>query len=67
MADGLNKLQDDFVFRVTPLTNPMQREQAQQLLNTRSEILLQEGRMLTAELGPNARPRPSSSCWDTAR
>ncbi len=54
VAEGLNKLQDDFVFRVTPLTNPVQRERAQRLLNIRSEILLQKGRTLTAGLGSDA-------------
>lgn len=54
VADNLNKLQDDFVFRVTPLTDPLQREQAMRLINVRSEILLQKGRTLTAELGDGA-------------
>jgi len=51
VAEALNQLQEDYVFKVLPLTAPAQREQAQRVLNTRSELLLQKGRTLIGQLG----------------
>ena len=54
VAAGLNQLQEDAVYKLLPLTDPIQRDQAQRVLNTRSELLLQKGRMLVSELGEDA-------------
>ncbi|HMR34415.1 MAG TPA: hypothetical protein PKA13_08360 [Geminicoccaceae bacterium] len=54
VAAGLNQLQEDAVYKLLALTDPIQRDQAQRVLNTRSELLLQKGRALVAELGDDA-------------